>query len=437
MKTKKSNLFLFLFLFSLCSLFIMGFASASYHYETWNDSISGYDSSSIYENGIIKQWFSLGNSSYINYRYSYDGDNWTNPTTLTSTSGLVKSKVKKIGNLYYMFAINESKNNQSYYNRIYVFSSQNGTTWIPNCSGIEIIDSYYTYSVVQNSDFYYDSKNSVWVAFVQMGTGYPYNINVWTSNDLCMDWERIGNITSGITPNIIYRSSLNAYILYYGNTRIGNPPNWASSSLWGMYNTSYENLVLNSNFSTKSIYNTTGEFSIYYFNSPDVVIIDDGNANFSHKFYIYYSTDVNLAPDLSINGISYLYDVYERSFDVVNLELLYYSYELNETTNETEITESEFSLINTYSGLFPDSETLTSSQRLAYVFITLLLIDILLFVIIFFVLNAKKIVAYILLIFDIILFFYFITIGYIPIAILVITLLILLGVAFFKFKGGH
>ena len=93
-------------------------------------------------------------------------------------------------------------------------------------------------------------------------------------------------------------------------------------------------------------------------------------------------------------------------------------------------------LVNQLSGLFPDKDTLSQTQRWGYVLITMLVVSLLPLLLVNNLSNFTQL-FYIILTLDVLLFAYFLSIGYIPVSLLVIMLLGGLAISYFKlFRGG-
>jgi hypothetical protein len=85
--------------------------------------------------------------------------------------------------------------------------------------------------------------------------------------------------------------------------------------------------------------------------------------------------------------------------------------------------------------IFPNKDSLTLKQKFSYVLITFFLIDFLILILCFKSQNIK-LAGILIIIIDVLMFFYFLAIGYIPITILIIFILIALVFSFFKIKAG-
>lgn len=100
-------------------------------------------------------------------------------------------------------------------------------------------------------------------------------------------------------------------------------------------------------------------------------------------------------------------------------------------------TSSPFqTLAEVYHRLFPPANRLSDAGKMAYVVVTLLFVNIIVLLLMFKTTGGKN-AGMVLITLNIILFFYFLTIHYIPISILIFASLVLIAIAFFKFKGGN
>jgi hypothetical protein len=90
-----------------------------------------------------------------------------------------------------------------------------------------------------------------------------------------------------------------------------------------------------------------------------------------------------------------------------------------------------------FRGLFPDSYTLSLSDKLSVVFITILITTLLIYISLYLLSKGiEKFHHYIVLLIDILLLLFFIGIGYIPILYLVLIVLLMVILAYFKIKGS-
>jgi hypothetical protein len=417
--------FFFSFLSILLLLSSISALDLNFVQNTSNPILNGSSPSSFYEPyynggnglnipaGVIKQWYVDGIT--IKYRQSIDGNNWTEGVKMNglnySTLYLgynfsVKPVLNEFGHstYYQMFIVKSVP--ASNLKEIYIFNSADGVNWTAVCLGNPIITS--ESSIFGDLDFFYTPFSyNVLVSGVGVGT------MLYNSTALCSGW---------VSHGYLYNGSLEPRILY--------------NSFFGVFSVIFSNASRNS-FSMKqglNLYNLTETDTAFfnigleqsYIRNADIVDIYDYNSNFSHKVYMYFGIDNN--------GVGVAYDDDNRQLnDILGIA--------NETYNNVTINETITGTIlgdasDYFSGLFPSSEGKETKTLLAYVFITLLLIDIVLFVLFFVFLKSPKVALWVILIFDTLLFFYFLSIGYIPIGILIVILLIISALAFFKFKGG-
>ena len=99
------------------------------------------------------------------------------------------------------------------------------------------------------------------------------------------------------------------------------------------------------------------------------------------------------------------------------------------------------SLVNAVISVFPDSHTLTFPVKVGYVFVSMFLTFLSYYGMIYFLTNGvpegiSSFFHYVFFIMIIVQFFFFIGISYIPIGILIIVILIMAILGFFRFKSG-
>lgn len=108
--------------------------------------------------------------------------------------------------------------------------------------------------------------------------------------------------------------------------------------------------------------------------------------------------------------------------------------------NGTNVTDGD-SLVNTFLdwviGLFPDSESMTSTQKITFVIIFLLVVTVICLALTITITKTISVgMIYFIMIVNLLFFFFFITLGYVPIGFLIALALGLGIIGFFKVRGG-
>jgi hypothetical protein len=439
----------------------------------FNNSHGGGEAQSIYENGVVHQWFRNGDRTIgdlVMYWNTTNGNTWTEPVNLTGVDGILEVSVIKVGSLYYLFGVSSTLD--AYYEKkIYVFSSPNKIDWTANCSGNPIISPDGVSA--QNNDVWYNVTSGMWNMVLQEGTYPPYYLNYWNSSDLCSGWTDEGTIiANGDAPRLIYMNGY--FILYYDddNTQIL---------------VSKGNTLTNLTFLGTAL---TGYSEENPLTDVDLAIISDNNPSFSHKFYMYYvqaqgrsgvaydyynrtfaivhsinavftcssSSECNdyntCTSDICQSGICYNININNCSngcslstecndnnictSDICQSGACYNIPIVNGECSTTTEAQSLFDGIATYfDNLFPSPTGMTTGHKLSFVLITFLLVDLVIFLIFFFGIKNPKGSVWAILVIDVLLYFYFLASGYIPVSIFIFCILLLITIAFLKFKGGN
>jgi hypothetical protein len=444
METKNLFIFFFSFLLVLNLLLSASALDLNFVQNSSNPILTGNSSSTIYEpynnntqeggiaisQGMLKQWFSLNGYTDVYYRSSTDGNIWTNPVRVYSTLNTsilynsghqgtafsVKNVINEFGHtMYYEAFVSE----RSY---TYVYDSVDGINWTKACLG-NSIDPYFNTYTVSDLDFAY---NPLSYSILISGPDSTYGIRLYNSTTLCSGWVDRGKIISGIEPQILYNSYTGEFSIFYSDNGQNNI--YKSFSLAQTGDTL--GYLTNKSLTTQQyFFNISMEQTYLHF--IDIAQIYDNNANFSHKVYMFFTIDNG--------GIGVAYDSLNRQLnDILGQE----NVTINNGTEGNGTTSNYYvgvlgSIVSGFDGIFPQSSTISLTNKLAYVFLFMLLIDLIILLIILFVIKKPEAIGWSILIVDILLFFYFLTIGYIPVAMLIFMILVLLVITYFKIKGGN
>jgi hypothetical protein len=114
------------------------------------------------------------------------------------------------------------------------------------------------------------------------------------------------------------------------------------------------------------------------------------------------------------------------------------SNEFTLTVLDEELEETGFiKFINQFTGLFPDSSQLTTSQRLGFVVVSMLIASVILaFGMSQSNMGIDRLAIYIIGLVNVLIFFYFIGIGYISIGVLIFLILLIIGIIYLRSRGG-
>jgi len=242
----------------------------------------GLELSSIYEDGVIHTWYRVwcnGMDMWIVYSNSTDGINFSDPVNISLEGGNMKRGlhyVHKVNSTYYMFVPNLTSAESSV--DLLVYSSTDKINWLQNCSGSEITSGGYK----KNPAVWYNETDGVWHGLFEEGYGI-FNIFYWNSTDLCSGWTKYSNPFGDNAGNADIKYMNNEFIVYYGDMSEGSTPMNISVARGDRL----DNLQMMDKFVIG--YHEAWESN--HVSNPDVVIIDDENASYNYKYYIYYSGD--------------------------------------------------------------------------------------------------------------------------------------------------
>jgi hypothetical protein len=143
---------------------------------------------------------------------------------------------------------------------------------------------------------------------------------------------------------------------------------------------------------------------------------------------------------LYANNGSYLISIQATNFSTTNA--LGFSLEVDTfmregITNQTKSDSFVASWTSSFISLFPSKDNLSTSEKFGFVFIAMLIITGLIYYLVY--LSQKKIpssVHYIIFMLNVALFLFFVSIGYIPVAVLVVLALIIIALGYFRIKSG-
>lgn len=411
-------------------MFSFGFVNSytfDYDYSVYNplfitnNNVEYLEPSVLFNDGVIDMWIgrysNVTGNRFFQYMNSTNGINFTAPINLTGFEidgqGYGLGNVIKISNTYYMLAVNTSTAENLM--ELYLFSSTDKINWTLACPNAITSGGY-----KKNPAFYYNADDNYFEGLFEEGAGFFHTYYWYSSSDYCNTWYK-GDLAFGDfagNPDII--QSGGEFVVYYGDMSI-SPLDMAISVAKSnkLYNLSI--------VGTKVINSEVGYWAGSLVSDGDIVLTPSG---FPYKFYIYFIS----WSDIYGLRLNVAFDNLNRSFEEVN--------NLYNVTNYSILSSSNSTFINTITNglgsLFPDSNFLTTKQKVSYILIFSILLVILLFVLGFTIFKSIPTGwIWLILFLEFLLFIFFVSIGYISLFVLIVFLAIILAILFLvKGKGG-
>ncbi len=135
--------------------------------------------------------------------------------------------------------------------------------------------------------------------------------------------------------------------------------------------------------------------------------------------------------ELVSHNIEKSYDFEVKGLNPVGSDSLFFNVEIKE---DIEVENGIlYNIFQSIIGLFPDSEDLTTAEKIGLMVLVMVLVSVVLLLI-----SSASQMLYIVIALNVLLFIFFIGIGYVPISIIILLVLILIGILYIKFfiNGG-
>lgn len=165
----------------------------------------------------------------------------------------------------------------------------------------------------------------------------------------------------------------------------------------------------------------------------DIIVCTEGlNTDMQLSFY---SNRLDKNKTITITAYNTFGNVFS-SFLVKSSSDADYEYDTNYHTPDNNGASFIGGISDDFGELFPHESMLSSRAKYAYVFISLLFITLLIYFLAWKVAGISNIIHYVVGLVNFVLFCFFISIGYIPVMLLIMFFLVIIALVFFRLKGG-